>query len=187
MPVLALLASVAILAGCGNERTKRLSLAVAPSKAIVAHRYPAAGLSLELPRNIGVVPTSAPGVFRGNLGEAVVSAFAYRRREQLPRNQRELRTARRRLERAVAKRDPTFRLRDSRTTRVAGARAIELLGDQTISRRRLRTRSLHIFRGSAEYVIELAAPVRQFGRLDRSIFPVVRRTLEVTGTVRPGR
>ncbi len=176
--------AAALTAGCGNDRNDQVSLTDTPSKDTLTHRYPTAGMRLELPRNVSVARARAPGVFRGTFRESFVSAFAYRRKEQLPRNRRELTAARRRLERAVKKRDGGFALREARTGRVAGGRSIELVGDQTISKRRLRTRSLHVFEGSAEYVIELAVPTEEFRRVDRAIFPTIRRTLAVTGRVR---
>lgn len=49
---------------------------------------------------------------------------------------------------------------------------------------KLRLRSLHVYKGRAEYVIELGAPLAEFRRLDRSTFPVIRRSLRVTGQVK---
>ena len=66
---------------------------------------------------------------------------------------------------------------------VDGSRAIELVGRQTISQSRLSTRSLHVFEGKGEYVIEMLAPVRQFDRLDKQLFDLIRDSLEVTGKV----
>jgi hypothetical protein len=176
--------------GCGNDRSAErglgpgAGLAPVPDKRFTQSRFPVAGVSLELPRNVKVAPAEPPGVFRAALGEGFVSAFAYRRREQLPKDARELEQARRRLVRAVRRRARGYELVSSRATRVDGARAIELVGDQTISQRRLRTRSLHAFKGSAEYVIEVVAPVEQFRRFDRGVTPRLRRTLQLTGRVR---
>ena len=80
-------------------------------------------------------------------------------------------------------RDRGYRLIRSRTTEVDGAAALELLGEQTLGRTRLRIRSLHVYRGSAEYVIEVAAPLDQFARFDRGVTPVIERTLDVAGRV----
>jgi len=173
--------------GCGRERQEAAGLTFDPSERTAALSYPEAGIKLRLPANMIVRETAAPGVFRGFAGDAFLSSFAYRRAEQLPRNRRELETARRRLERAAKKRSSSFRLLRARSTRVAGAPAIELLGDQDISKGRLRTRSLHVFKRSAEYVFELAVPIRRFGRLDSAIFPLIRETLEVSGRVRRRR
>ena len=123
-------------------------------------------------------------MFRAFVGDGFLAGFAYRRAEQLPRNRRELEAARRRLERAAKQRSPSYRLRSSRITRVAGARAIELVGDQKVSNGRLRTRSLHVYKGAAEYVFELGVPAEEFERLDSAIFPVLRDTLKVSGKVR---
>jgi hypothetical protein len=188
--VLRPLAAVCLLAlaltGCGNEKSTIDELAAEPSAKTRKLDYPDVGMSLELPRNLNVKEVGRPGVFRAALGsQAVVSAFAYRRREQLPANERELEQALKRLERAAEKRSRSFALRDSRTTEVAGARAVELLGDQTLSQGRLRTRSLHVYEGKAEYVIELLAAPKDFERLDRALFGLIRRSLEVTGKVRP--
>ena len=43
-------------------------------------------------------------------------------------------------------------------TEVAGAPAIDVDGEQVLSRRDLRTRSVHVFDGETEYVIEAIAP-----------------------------
>jgi len=182
--LLAVLLPALTLGACGNERSLVTDLVVRPSAQTREHRFPAAGLTFELPDNVEVKEAAPPGVFRATLGEAVVSGFAYRRHEQLPRTDRQLDKALERLERETEQRSDSFRLVMSRTTKVAGAPAVELLGDQTISQGRLRTRSLHVYDGNAEYVIELLAPRDEFERLDRDLFPVIRRTLEATGEVR---
>jgi hypothetical protein len=181
-----LLASLFLVAlvGCGNERFEPKSFEVDPEQEGRTIRYPNAGVTVDLPRGFGVVKTPSPGVFRATLGESFVSIFAYRRAEQLPRDESELRTARRRLERAVKARSRGWRQRSARTTRIAGARTLELVGDQTLSQQRLRTRSLHVFKGSVEYVIEVVAPVRGFARVDRAVTPTLKRTLKLTGKVR---
>ncbi len=183
MRPLAVSLALVALAGCGNERFEPKSFEVDPEQDVRTIRYPNAGVTVDLPRGFGVRKTPSPGVFRATLGESFVSMFAYRRAEQLPRNEEELRIAQRRLERAIAARSRGYRRRSSRTARIAGARALELVGDQTLSEQRLRTRSLHVFKGSVEYVIEIAAPVRGFARVDRAVTPTLKRTLELTGRV----
>lgn len=181
----ALLAASASLASCGSEASPPVdSLSIVPAAEDREHDFPDAGLTLSLPRNFSVVPSEPPGVFRASFGEGFVSAFAYRREEELPVGEPELERARARLVRAARERSPSFRPLESRTTRVAGEPAIELLGDQTISRARLRTRSFHVYAGEVEYVIELATPRRGFAGLDRRVSSTIRRTLTVTGEVR---
>lgn len=182
--ILALLATLA--AGCGNERSQVSELAaVSPSAQTITFDYPAAGLSLDLPRNFRVEKAKRPGVFRATFGGSVLAAYAYRRREELPGSQRELEIALKRLRKAAQERSPSLRIAQSRTLEVNGARAVELLGSQTISRARLRTRSLHIFKGRAEYVIELLAPPRDFEKLDARVSEAIDDSLEVTGKVAP--
>jgi hypothetical protein len=136
------------------------------------------------PFGVGLVKSRAPGVFRGTAGDAFLSGFAYRRAEQLPRNRRELAAARRRLVAATRKRSRSYRSKSARYTRVDGAPAIELLGDQRLSSGRLRTRSLHVYKGRAEYVFELAAQAGDFAYLDRRVYRPIRRSLRLSGKVR---
>jgi hypothetical protein len=183
--VLVLAAALPALAGCGNERAGSTRLFDAPAREGTKRlRYPDAGLAVVLPKAFVVGDVKLPQLFRASLEDAFVSSFAYRRSEQLPETGDQLRTARDRLVGAAKKRDRSFRLRGSKLTRVAGAPAIELLGEQTISLGRLRLRSLHVYKGSAEYVVELGAPAADFRRLDRSTFPGIRRSLKVTGRVK---
>ncbi|MEJ7750817.1 MAG: hypothetical protein WKF32_05135 [Thermoleophilaceae bacterium] len=183
-----LLLIVALLAGCGNQPSaERLARAARPSSEKVEQSFPRAGLRLELPDNLSVTRTERPGVFYASFGETVVSAFAYRRREQLPKTGAELSRALERLERATQDRDPAYVLRDSSATKVGTSRAVELVGDQTIQKQKLRTRSVHVYEGEAEYVLELLSPRKDFTRLDRDLFEPVLESLRVTGRVRRAR
>jgi hypothetical protein len=67
---------------------------------------------------------------------------------------------------------------------VQGAPAVDLVGEQVLSKRRLRTHSVHVYEGRGEYVLELAAPPSKFRPLDRDVFRRVVRSLRVTGKVR---
>ena len=185
-PPLVLLVLLALApAGCGNERQPAPELSAEPAQETQTLDYPRVGLRLELPRSFTVRDARRPGVFRATFGAGSVSAFAYRRREELPGNQRALEMALERLKRATMKRSPGFELKASRTLEVDGSRAVELLGRQTISQTRLRTRSLHVFKGKAEYVIELLAPPGEFGPLDEKVSGLIRDSLEITGDVAP--
>jgi hypothetical protein len=46
-------------------------------------------------------------------------------------------------------------------------------GVQVISKRRLRTRSVHVFDGEVEYVFEALAPPRAFGKTNRVLEQVI--------------
>ena len=118
-----------------------------------------------------------------------MAGFAwFRRKEQLPRNARELQAARRRLVRQIRRRDRRFRVIRSRVTRAGGARGVEVVGDQRIARGTFRTRTLHLFKGNGEYVLDMLAPVGRFAGLNRTFFSPAVRSLKVTGKVeRKGR
>ncbi len=173
----------ALLTGCGKDRLEASDVEFTADGQQKAVAYPKVGMRFRVPRNVRLDPSAPPGVFRGSAGDAFLAGFAYRRAEQLPRNRRELAAARRRLVTASRKRGQGYKLRSARTLRVDGARAVELLGDQRISNGRLRTRSLHVYKGRAEYVIELLAPARDFAYLDRTVYRPLRRTLRLTGKV----
>ena len=149
--------------------------------------FPLVGLRIDLPKAAPAGRRPAPGVFRSTLGESFIAAFAYRRAEQLPRNRGELDAARRRLVGQIKKRDPRFRLVRSRATTVAGAKAVEVVGDQRIADVDLRTRSLHVYKGNGEYVLDMLAPVRQYAGMDRTYFTPAVRSLRLTGKIARGR
>jgi hypothetical protein len=185
----AIISGLCLLAvSCGAERPEAPPTHAQPGEPTHRVGDERAGLSASVPTRVAVERRRLPAVFRAALGESVVGAFAYRRREQLPRDARELQTARRRLvaeARRRGGRERRLRLIRSRATRVAGARAIELLADQTIARTRLRTRSLHVFKGRGEYVIDMLAPVRGFRDADRAFFAPLVRSLRLSGRIQP--
>jgi len=181
-PLLLILMALAA-AGCGAERRGSPDSRVkegAPSKAFV---FPKVGMRFKAPVGNALRAAKKPGVFKIFLGEPVISAFAYRRREQVPKRRSELSAARRRLVGAVKERSRDYRLERSRITKVAAAPAIELLGSQTIARGRLRIRSLHVFKGRGEYVLELLAPKGEYDRANRVVFTPLLRSLKLTGKV----
>jgi hypothetical protein len=184
----ALVAACAVLVwvfgACGAERARKPKSAVEPGDRFHRISYPLSGLSLSLPVEASVERRRYPGVLRASVGESFIAVFAYRRREQIPRRAGELGAARRRLVAQVRRRSRRFRLIRSRVIRVARAPAIQLLGDQTISRSRLRTRSLHVFKGRGEYVIDMLAPVDRFRATNRVFFSPAARSLKVTGRIK---
>ena len=189
-PAAALLtvAAACSLAACGSERQTLPATTVGQDSPHKQFSFPSVGLRIELPKVVSPEARKAPGVFRASLGESFIAAYAYRRREQLPRNARELEAARRRLVSQIRKRDRSFRLVRSRATQAGGARAVEVVGDQRIAGGTFRTRSLHAYRGQGEYVLDMLAPLHDFPVMDRSFFSPAVRSLEVSGKIeRRGR
>jgi hypothetical protein len=68
-------------------------------------------------------------------------------------------------------------------TEVAGAPAIDVEGEQTLSRRDLRTRSVHVFTGDVEYVIEAIAPPEDYDLVERRVMDTLLDSLELEGEV----
>lgn len=176
-----------VLAGCGTERAEPLQLDFTQDLPKRSVSYKRVGMKLAVPDGAPLQARERPGVFRLFLGEPVVAAFAYRRREQIPKNKRALRDARKRLEKEIRGRDKDFERRGSEITKVAGAPAIEVVGDQTLSGGHLRTRSVHIYKGKAEYVLELLAPVREYRQIDAAVFAPLLKSLEVSGKIKEPR
>ena len=144
--------------------------------------FKAVGITLERPRNWKLRRRDAPGVFELLSGEAVVAGWAYPREEDLPETAEQLEAAEKRLIDAARERDPGFRLSGSEIAEVAGAPSIEVSGTQVISKRRLGTRSVHVFEGELEYVFEALAPPGKFRRANR-VLEALLDSVELTGKV----
>lgn len=180
------LAAAASIAGCGAERARAPDLdRPAEPAGTVPVRYPKAGMRFLAPANWELRTRELPAVFTLRSGTALISGFAYPREEPLPRGGRSLRAAEQRLVEQIRERDPGFRLQSSDTTTIAGAPAVAVRGRQTISGREFMTRSLHLYEGRAEYVIEALAPPAAFELVDRRVLRPLLDTLVVSG--RAGR
>ncbi len=173
--------SALLLAGCGNERTPVPDVAT-PLDPVNRREVvlEAAGISFQAPGNW--YDTDPPrGALVGGVesGPAVVAVWRYPRAEPLPKTRAQLARVRDLLVERVRERDPSFELASARLTRRAGARAIELTGEQTIEGRRVRIRSAHVFSRGAEIVIDAYAPPADFDRLDASVFRPALATLRL--------
>jgi hypothetical protein len=174
-----------LLAACGQEQTVLPNLNAAPTGPQQKLSYPEAGMSLELRKPLHVGRRMAPEVFRVVAPSgAVISSLAYSRTEPVPSDRAQLRDARRRLVAATKRRDPTFELEAARVVRVAGVPGVEVTGTQSLSGGRLDTRSVHLYKGSAEYVFELIATRKDFATVDRTVFSPMLKTVRLTGSVR---
>jgi hypothetical protein len=185
VPRAALLLAVCVplFAACGEEPDDppRVFEVKAPRGEKVED-FPSAGMTITRPKNWRLRRRDAPGVFELVSGEAIVAGWAYPREEPLPDDAAELEEARKRLIDAIEERDPEFRfLSASSVTEVAGAPAIDISGEQTIAKRDLRTRSVHIFEGETEYVIESIAPSRDHAIVERRVMEPLLDSLEVEG------
>ena len=184
MPRLAVLpiACALLLSACAKEREPAPPIFDAqPPRGERTVELPEAGMTFVRPRNWTLRRREAPGAFELVSGQAVVSGWAYVRDEELPETPEQLEGARERLLDAIEDRDPRFERRSSEITEVAGAPAIEVRGLQVIAKRRLRTRSVHVFEGTVEYVFEAISPPGDHALVDERVFEPLLDSLELAG------
>jgi hypothetical protein len=175
---------VPLLAACGAEPDD--PPAVFEVKAPRGERtegFPRAGMTLTRPRNWRLRRRDAPGVFELVSGEAIIAGWAYPREEPLPETDADLEGAKDRLLEAIDERDPEYEVSESALTDVAGAPAIDIEGEQVLSKRALRTRSIHVFDGETEYVIEAIAPPADYALVEERVLAPLLDSLEVDGAV----
>lgn len=185
LPVLACLCLLAAGCGKGPEPAPH-PFAVRPPKGERSEAFPRAGMTIVRPRNWNINRRSAPGVFELVSGEATVAGWAYQRAEDLPETPEQLDAAKGRLVDEVEKRDPDFELETAEVTEVAGSPAIALEGEQSIAKRRLHTRSVHVFKGDVEYVIEALAPPPERELVERQVLEPLLGSIELEGEIREG-
>jgi hypothetical protein len=179
VPAAALLAT-GLLAGCGNSRTPvpdvRHPDAPVGGRPVVLKE---AGVRFTSPGNWGPLP--ALGARAGGIRSktATLAVWRYPRSEPLPTTDAAIRQARDRLVERVKTRDATFELRSSEVSRRDGARAVELVGRQTIAGLPFMVRSTHVFHDGAEVVLDAYAPPEDFERVDRTVFVPVLDTVEL--------
>lgn len=170
-----------MLAACGEEQEPAPDVfAVKEPNGAKREVFRSAGIELERPANWKIRRRDPPGVFEILSGEALVAGWAYPREEPLPETASQLDAAARRLTEAIVERDSSFRVRRAEPSSVGDSLAIDILGTQRISKRKLRTRSVHVFEGNVEYVFEALAPPRPFKRTNKVLAQILR-TLEVSG------
>ena len=184
---LLLFASASLLAACGEEPDDPPPVfqVKAPQGRKQAD-FPRVGMALEHPANWKLRRRDAPGVFELVSGQAIVAGWAYPREEPLPETDAELEGAKDRLVEAILARDPDYRVRSAAVTQVADVPAIDVEGEQRLSRRDLRTRSVHVFAGDVEYVIEAIAPLNDYDVVEQRVMGPLLDSLEVEGEVTEG-
>jgi hypothetical protein len=182
LPIL-LVCPLLLLAACGKEQepAPRVFEVKAP-RGERKTEFSRVGMTLVRPRNWTLRRRDSPAVFELISGEATVAGWAYLREEDLPQTDAQLEAAKDRLVEAIEERDPDFRLESARTAEAAGSPAIDVRGEQVIAKRRLRTRSVHVFEGGIEYVIEAIAPRADHEMVDRRVLDPLLRSLSLEGT-----
>ncbi|MBA2342696.1 MAG: hypothetical protein H0V85_04445 [Thermoleophilaceae bacterium] len=176
--------AAASVLGCGSERAELPDITKpATPKQTRKAKFPNRGMTLKAPVSWRLERRRAPTVFRLSSGVAQVAAFAYRRKEPLPEGKQQLKEAETRLIAQTRKRNLLYTHLRSRMLEVDGNPAIELIGIQRIARARLRTRSVHVFTGKAEYVFEALAPRQYFALTSRKVLTPMLRSARLTGKI----
>jgi len=181
---LLLLVCLPLLAACGEEPDDPPAVfKVKAPRGEKVEEFPEAGMTLTRPKNWRLRRRDAPGVFELASGEAIVAGWAYRRDEPLPDTDADMEAAKDRLVDAIHERDSDYRVRSAVITEIAGTRAIDVEGEQVLSRRALRTRSVHLFLGDVEYVVEAIGPPADFALVEERVMTPLLDSLEVSGEV----
>ena len=181
-PLLLALVCAALLAACGAEPDKPPAVfkVKTPHGSRLAD-FSRAGMTFTRPRNWTIRRGESPGVFELVSGEAIIAGWAYQREEPLPETDAELEGAKNRLRDAIHDRDPDYRIESAVIRELANAPAIDITGEQVVSRRTLRTRSVHVFKGDVEYVIEAIAPPADYDVVEQGVLVPLLGSLELTG------
>jgi hypothetical protein len=160
-----------VAAGCGDSRTSPPYLAGASApNGFSRASFPADGLSFRAPTNWALTSGHPPQVATVHDGLATLAIWRYPRAEPLPVSQAQLRAVIPALLAAVRARDPSFTVILARPVVLARSPAIELTGLETIAGQLRHVRSVHVFHGGAELVLDAFAPPSDFARVDRLAF-----------------
>jgi hypothetical protein len=138
------------------------------------------GISYRRPRNWDQLAPAGSLVGGLTSRTATVAVWRYPRTEPLPGDRAELERVQTLLLDRVRQRNPTFTLRTSEITELAGAPAIELTGSQSSAGFAYDVRSAHLFKAGAEVVVDAYAPSGDFARVDRQVFRPLLASLKLT-------
>ena len=180
---LAWLAIPALVAcgGCGNARSQPAGLQqLGPPVSLVNFTSPSGDVSFGHPSTWSVGSGTPPQVAQLSSGSAVATVYAYPRTD-LPLDRAGAEASRQRLLSSLARRAPSFRVESSRVREVDGAAAVEIVGRGRIAGHPVETKSVHVYKGAAEYVIDAYARPRFFKQAETEAFDPMIATLHVGG------
>ena len=181
-PSRALVAVLATLAaaGCGRDRLATPDPARPFSNGQKATlEFPEAGVTFRAPADWQFATGASPLVASTASGSATIAVWRYLRSEELPREDAALDDAQANLLSASRGRDPSFKETSTRRTKIDGAPAIQVVGDETVAGRPRRVRSTHVFAKGAEFVIDQYAAPDVFEAADRLVFLPLLRSLKI--------
>jgi hypothetical protein len=178
---LAITALAAAGAGCGNSRNQPTGLSQLGAPVSLVNFVASSGdVSFGRPSTWSVSGGTLPKVAQISSGGAVATVFAYPRTD-LPQDALGAEVSRERLLASLERRAPSFEVERSRVRRVDGAVAVEIVGRGRVAGRRVKTKSVHVYKGAAEYVIDAFARPKQFERADTEAFEPLLATINLGG------
>jgi hypothetical protein len=168
-------------AGCGNERSRPIGLSqLGPAVSLVNFTAPSGDVSFGRPSSWTVSSGNLPVVAQISSGSAVATVYAYPRTD-LSQSTAGAEASRQRLLTSLQERAPSFEVQSSRVREVDGAPAVEIVGRGRIAGHRVRTKSVHVYKGAAEYVIDAYARPRFFHRAETDAFNPLLATIRLGG------
>lgn len=181
--ILGVLAAALLAAGCGSEPQQAPDVGTpGPPGALIELTFGSQGVRLQVPSAWKLEPnTSGDGPLLATLtsGRATIAIWRYPRTEPLPRTTQDLEATKDSLIAAVKTRDPGYAVTSSRILRGQTRRGVELIGTGKNSGFERRGRSLHLFGGGAEVVLDQYATPEQFPAVDGDVFRAVAQSLRV--------
>ena len=168
-------------AGCGNERSQPAGLdQLGEQISLVNYSAPGGDVSFGRPSTWIVTAGALPKVAQISSGSAVATVFAYPRSD-LPQDRAGAEASRKRLIASLGKRAPSFEVERSRVREVGDAVAVEIVGRGRIAGQPVKTKSVHVYKGAAEYVIDAYARPGFFRRAETEAFNPLLATIRLGG------
>jgi hypothetical protein len=178
---LAISALASFCVGCGNDRNRPSGLAqLGPPVSLVNFSIPSGDVSFGRPSTWTATAGTLPEVAQLSSGSSVATIYAYPRTD-LPLSSAGAEASRQRLLRSLHERAPSFQVHGSRVIEVNGAPAVEIVGRGRIAGHAVRTKSVHVYKGAAEYVIDAYARPRSFQQADTEAFKPLLATIKLGG------
>ncbi len=168
-------------AGCGNSRREPAALgSLGPPVSLVNFGAAGGDVNFGHPSSWSVTTGAPPEVARIFSSGAVATIYAYPRTD-LSLTRAGAEASRQRLLRSLAERDPSFEVDSTRLRKVDGAEAVEIVGHGKIAGHRVRSQSVHVYKGAAEYVIDAYSKPGRFHEAEAEAFDPMLATMTLGG------
>jgi hypothetical protein len=172
---------LALWAGCGNERNQPTGLSkLGKPMSLVNFTALGGDVSFGRPSTWSVTTGNLPQVAQISSGGAVATVWAYPRSD-LPTDPASAEASRQRLLASLRERAPSFEVERSRVLEVDGAPAVVIVGRGRIAGHPVKAKSVHVYKGDAEYVIDAYARPDQFRQAETEAFDPLQATLRIGG------